>query len=565
MVGLLATCITGFGQTAEGTEAGKGKATSIYKSLEEHNYAQASERITEYRGKFGQTAVLDYLEYLIFQDPAAPVYHMEEACRRIGSAVLHHDLIDTKDREFLCKRISFCLPEMQQLQRKAHERLFRQIRTSDEKLSAFLSSFPQSHLIGRAVTTRDSIRFTAAEKTGSVAGYEQFISQNPAAGQVKEARFRKSVLNWQVAERVNTPSAYEEFLIKEPEAPEYLKAQARLARKTLLTEPLLMRMNDTIAVFQKMLNKVYADPSGFKGEVRLKGKELEYANIRSGGRVYAARQSFDPLAKAIADLPVTAVESMAWDEALGILWRLENEIAFLAIEKASPDEAAMRAYQAKYPYAFQSRVFGSRIDFLNARKAFEQQERERIQAEEARLAEIKRKKEAEEAARRAKMDKLEQTLPMKAVSRLGESYKKEMLAILDDNYDTDPQNQAGNSCGVEFGKCEWCGNTIEFPQRLESRASTYRQLAKFSGLAEMYLGMATVMLSYGSLLSSAFSGETPKKDLPDKEMMMAEFAKEIKFDLDKIRAGEYYRCSTDRSSKYCSKKCEYEHKISKGR
>jgi len=128
----------------------------------------------------------------------------------------------------------------------------------------------------------------------------------------------------------------------------------------------------------------------------------------------------------------------------------------------------------------------------------------------------------------------------KAVRSLSSSEKSYFINILNSN--SDPDSKLNMSCGTESTPCEWCGTSISYYAKWNSRISDIKAMT--NPLVSMYTSLA---LAFGSAISGQDPTESVKTDIRET------------FSL--IKAGDIYYCSKSNPPKFCSKNCEYQNSI----
>lgn len=220
---------------------------------------------------------------------------------------------------------------------------------------------------------------------------------------------------------------------------------------------------------------------------------------------------------------------------------LDNEIKLYdnLIKNNDPYSALagfQKLAQNKFPSEIsQNILIASKIEecqLLISRK--EEEEQRRLENERIAL---------EEAEKARKMREIEDSSPtiqaLKLLSPADRAYFAQVIKM-----DSDPRGKRGNVCGNGVTKCEWCGKSVRYQKTLESRILVLQLMTSpMMALNDALLGMASV-----------FSNK--KTNIP------LQMKKEIVTELNQIRAGSYYFCSSS-PPKFCSPRCKKEHDYSR--
>lgn len=130
----------------------------------------------------------------------------------------------------------------------------------------------------------------------------------------------------------------------------------------------------------------------------------------------------------------------------------------------------------------------------------------------------------------------------KAIDGLSDSEKNYMNQLLKSN--ADPQNKLGRRCGTAYTNCKWCGKSIAYDKVVESSIQTLKNLTN---------PLYSIFAELGIMFSSSFSGKDP----------VIETRKAIRGLLRDIKDGKIYFCNESSKPGFCSKKCEFENKMSR--
>jgi hypothetical protein len=128
----------------------------------------------------------------------------------------------------------------------------------------------------------------------------------------------------------------------------------------------------------------------------------------------------------------------------------------------------------------------------------------------------------------------------KAVRSLKSSEKKYFINILNSN--SDPDGKIDMRCGTEVTPCEWCGTSISYYSKWNSRISDMKTIT--NPWVSMYTSLALVF-------GGAFSGQDPVESVKN----------DLRENFRLIEDGEIYYCSKSNPPKFCSKNCEYQNSI----
>ncbi len=190
-----------------------GRIRSIYKDINEKKFEDATEKLNDFKAKYPDNYVHEYLSYLLFNSEEYALKNYDLAYNSIDSLITyHHKYFGEKDKEKLCKEIELCEHNLTKQSEEIQFKLLNAHRGSESAISFFIEKYPKSFVIDSAINIRYALRYENASAVNNLDAYTKFIIQNPNSPQISEARYKQSALAFEKAQNENSISSYQYFL-----------------------------------------------------------------------------------------------------------------------------------------------------------------------------------------------------------------------------------------------------------------------------------------------------------------------------------------------------------------
>jgi hypothetical protein len=552
------------------------KIQNIYDQIEGKEFDKAEENIREYRQKYNSNTRINYLNYLFYKDVDNknnnPIYARQYLEAAIKDYNHYYSVQDADASEKDCKNIKYCLYSITRNMMDVDKNLFYKFNKSDDSLTLYIKTYGKSLYLNKieknyslgnflnmdnieyqksiyydsAIILRNNIRYKKAIEVNTIDAFREFIIKNPDANEVKEAKLIYANKSYSNAENLNNGKAWDRFL-NEFYEPAILIQKAKFKSKQL-------RINSIIEDYNKFLEK-YSNTINILTNYYDNNMESFY-NSEYVTNISSLKDEILKQENLIYDFKNVYREDLEIFKAnLEYLRNIKEKSDFVYIEskKEKTSVSDYSNYIYSYPNTNMSNIISIKKSDFELRKKLEEEVQKKINDSIAKI-ENERNEKIEAELQKERQKQQEAADPkFQFYKRLGEPGAKIVKEIMNGDFDGDPKEKVGQTCGTGTAYCKYCSRPFNYTKVYESRAWGIKLMMVMNEAMtpdiEKVLGAQTM---FENQIKSKMTGHKyATKELSFDEIINKRVAA-IKQEIVAIKSGNYYSCQGN-PPKYCSR------------